>query len=84
MGVDAFLLHQHESSDEPQHCPQQAQQRRQLRDGCQQVQFVLQSWDFRQTGFLQRLAHPLPAMFAVENCRSGNKASEVYLKFPAH
>ncbi len=57
------------SVDEPQHGPEQAQQRRQLRDGGQHIELFFKPWHLGQTRRFERLPNPVPALVAVENGR---------------
>ena len=54
-------------ADETEDGAEQTQQRRDLRDGGEQIQFLLEPRHFGQAGFLDGLAHALAALVAVED-----------------
>ena len=67
MRVQPGVLHEAERPDEAQHRTEQADQRSQLCDRGQQTQLLLQTRHFSRTRLLQRLAHPLPALVAIQD-----------------
>ncbi len=67
MRVETGFLHPAKRMDEAQHGAQQTYQRRKLRNRREQAQFPLQPRHFCRAGFLQRLAHALPALVTIHD-----------------